>query len=317
MRRSLLLSLLLLAALPEAAAARPVTEEPTFVLNRVCLYVIHARAGQSRITLPPLRDGVDETLMDRVVVGALAAVDRVRTRYTFPDLEVVSQSRYLLQATRGREGSYTYSLRPDEEAVFETGPIRGDLGVEGRDGRPNFTIVVAEDDHSLMEVSLSMDPGRPLVLARELAEGEVLFTVVISESAGPIPAAPLTENGFRNRAVFRTPTVAPGPDPDPDRIHLSWDVPPRRVHSVQPDYPEIARRAGVEGTVVLHITVGKDGRVEEARVVRSTTMGIFDEPAREAVLKWRFEPARVDGRPVRATFRQTLQFTIPGPGGRR
>ncbi len=313
---TVLLPVLLLESAPGTAAAGTPSEEPTFVLNRVCLYIIHARTGQNRVTLPPLRDGVDAAVMDQVVAGALDAVDRVRTRYTFSDLEVVSQNRYLLQATRSREGSYTYSLRPEEEAVFETGPIRGDLDVDGRNGQPNFTILVEEGDQSLLEVSLLMDPGRPLVLARELAEGEVLFTVVITETAGPAPTPPLTENGFRNRATFRQPAAPEALEPDPDRIYLHWDVPPRLVHSVQPDYPEIARRAGVEGTVVLHVTVGIDGTVEEARVVRSTTMGIFDEPACEAVRKWRYEPARVDGRPVRSTFRQTLQFTIPGPGER-
>jgi len=313
---TVLLPVLLLGYAPGTATAGTPSEEPTFVLNRVCLYIIHARTGQNRVTLPPLRDGVDAAVMDQVVAGALDAVDRVRTRYTFSDLEVVSQNRYLLQATRSREGAYTYSLRPEEEAVFETGPIRGDLDVDGRNGQPNFTILVEEGDQPLLEVSLLMDPGRPLVLARELAEGEVLFTVVITETAGPAPTPPLTENGFRDRATFRQPAAPETVEPDPDRIYLHWDVPPRLVHSVQPDYPEIARRAGVEGTVVLHITVGMDGTVEEARVVRSTTMGIFDEPACEAVRKWRYEPARVDGRPVRSTFRQTLQFTIPGPGER-
>ncbi len=313
---TVLLPVLMLGSAPGIAAAGTPSEEPTFVLNRVCLYIIHARTGQNRVTLPPLRDGVDAAVMDQVVAGALDAVDRVRTRYTFSDLEVVSQNRYLLQATRSREGSYTYSLRPEEEAVFETGPIRGDLDVDGRNGQPNFTILVEEGDQPLLEVSLLMDPGRPLVLARELAEGEVLFTVVITETAWPAPTPPLTENGFRDRATFRQPAAPETVEPDPDRIYLHWDVPPRLVHSVQPDYPEIARRAGVEGTVVLHITVGMDGMVEEARVVRSTTMGIFDEPACEAVRKWRYEPARVDGRPVRSTFRQTLQFTIPEPGKR-
>ena len=303
-----------------ASVVRAGPEEPGFVVNRLCLYVIQAREGQTRVVLPPLRDGVAAADMDHSVAGALAAVERVRNRYRFTDFEVVSQSLYILEAVRSKEGDFTYRLQTVNAGVFDTGPVSGHLQADTRQGQLALKVQVDRLEQPLLEVSLLMDPGRPLVLGRELDNGVVLFTVVTTE--GPeganLPQPTLTEETeFRARAVPTSDGAgAETADPDPDQVYFAWDVPPRLIDGPHPAYPDIARRAGVDGTVVLHITLGLDGRVEQAQVVRSTTLGVFDEAAREAVLKWRYEPARIDGRPVRAVFRQTIRFTMPRVGGR-
>jgi TonB family protein len=313
-----------LALLPTLSAGASIEragpEEPGFVVNRICLYVIQAREGQTRVVLPPLRDGVAAADMDRSVAGALAAVERVRDRYRFNDFEVVSQSLYLLEAIRSKDGDFTYRLQPVNAVVFDTGPIRGRLQADTRQGQLALKVQVDRLEQPLLEVSLLMDPGRPLVLARELDDGEALFTVVTTEgpAGATLPRATVTEETeFRARAVPTSDGAgAETVDPDPERVYFAWDVPPRLIDGPHPAYPDIARRAGVDGTVVLQITLGIDGRVEQAQVVRSTTLGVFDETAREAVLKWRYEPARIDGRPVRAVFRQTMRFTMPRVGDR-
>jgi TonB family protein len=315
------LGLALLPNLTVGASFGPAgPEEPGFVVNRLYLYVIEARQGQTRVILPPLRDGVAEAEMDRSVAGALAAVERVRDRYRFTDFEVVSQSLYRLEAVRSKEGEFTYRLQPMNAGVFDTGPMRGLLQADTRQGQLALKVRVDRWEEPLLEVSLLMDPGRPLVLARELDDGGVLFTVVTTEgpAGSDLPRATLTEETeFRTRvATTDDEAAAETPPTDPEQVHFTWDVPPRLIDGPHPAYPDIARRAGVDGTVVLHITLGLDGRVEQAQVVRSTSLGVFDEAAREAILKWRYEPARIDGRPVRAVFRQTIRFTMPRVGDR-
>ncbi len=69
-------------------------------------------------------------------------------------------------------------------------------------------------------------------------------------------------------------------------------------------YPVVARRAGVEGTVVIQLVVGTDGVPRDAFVARSVAPAL-DEVALEAVMKQRFTPGRQRGRPV------LVQIAIP------
>ncbi|MBA3927954.1 MAG: energy transducer TonB [Xanthomonas sp.] len=80
----------------------------------------------------------------------------------------------------------------------------------------------------------------------------------------------------------------------------------RAVSTPAPRYPPEALRSGTSGEVLVEITVGTDGAVTNARVVRATPARVFDREALNAVRRWRFEP--VDA-PV--TTRRTIGFS-PG-----
>ena len=69
------------------------------------------------------------------------------------------------------------------------------------------------------------------------------------------------------------------------------------VSKVDPVYPEAARSAGVEGTVVLDATIAPDGHVADVTVVRGLPLGISDA-AVEAVRRWQYRPARTRAGPV-------------------
>jgi protein TonB len=73
--------------------------------------------------------------------------------------------------------------------------------------------------------------------------------------------------------------------------------PPRVVQKTEPDFPEETRKAKHQGTVIIRAVVGTDGKVHDARVVRSLGWGL-DEKALEAVSQWVFNPATKDGRKV-------------------
>ena len=80
----------------------------------------------------------------------------------------------------------------------------------------------------------------------------------------------------------------------------------RPVSTPAPRYPTDALRAGTSGEVLVEITVGTDGSVTSARVLRATPARTFDREALNAVKRWRFEPVAA---PV--TTRRTLAFS-PG-----
>jgi protein TonB len=64
------------------------------------------------------------------------------------------------------------------------------------------------------------------------------------------------------------------------------------------EYPDAARRAGLEGVVLLLVEVLHDGKVGQVAVQESSGVAELDAAARRAVRNWRFEPARESDQPV-------------------
>jgi periplasmic protein TonB len=84
---------------------------------------------------------------------------------------------------------------------------------------------------------------------------------------------------------------------------------PKLLHAEEPEYSDDARRARLQGTVVLAIDVDVNGRVTNVRVIRSLGMGL-DERAIAAVQKWKFRPAMAGGRPVTAPAQALVTFHL-------
>ncbi len=84
---------------------------------------------------------------------------------------------------------------------------------------------------------------------------------------------------------------------------------PRPIFTPEPEYSEEARRAKHQGTVVLWLVVGPDGRPRDLRVLRSLGLGL-DERAMEAVRQWKFEPARKNGTPVAVRINVEVDFKL-------
>jgi len=84
---------------------------------------------------------------------------------------------------------------------------------------------------------------------------------------------------------------------------------PRILFAPDPEYSEEARKAKYQGTVVLWVVVGPDGRTQQIRVARSLGLGL-DEKAMEAVKTWKFDPARKDGQPVTVQINVEVNFRL-------
>ena len=83
---------------------------------------------------------------------------------------------------------------------------------------------------------------------------------------------------------------------------------PEAVTKVSPDYPDLARSANVDGTVLVQALVGKDGRVKDAKVVKSIAM--LDAAAVAAVKQWVFKPALSNNKPVAVWVAVPVRFTL-------
>lgn len=101
-----------------------------------------------------------------------------------------------------------------------------------------------------------------------------------------------------------------GSDAQPAQVvRAGGDIrPPKKVKDVQPIYPEIARRAGVEGMVIIECTIAPSGRVVNALVLRGNPL--LDAAALEAVEHWVYAPTLLNGVPVSVVMTVTVQFTL-------
>jgi len=84
---------------------------------------------------------------------------------------------------------------------------------------------------------------------------------------------------------------------------------PRVIFQPDPEYSEEARKAKYQGTCVLGLVVGPDGRPRDIHIVRSLGLGL-DEKAIEAVSRWKFDPAVKDGKPVAVAISVEVDFRL-------
>lgn len=90
----------------------------------------------------------------------------------------------------------------------------------------------------------------------------------------------------------------------------SGAIGPQALSRPEPPYPESARRAGIEGTTLVGMTISTDGSVTSAWVESSSGNGELDSAAVNAVYSWRFVPAQINGMSVTANSRVPITFRL-------
>ena len=132
-----------------------------------------------------------------------------------------------------------------------------------------------------------------------------------STPVGPEPQAPAGRIG-ESDALPVGSGIAPcacGVDPLPNE-YVYTDELPTLVRARKPVYPDIAREAGVEGTVKLQLLVGLDGHVERAIVRPGGSVPLLDDVAIAAALASVFTPALVNNHPIKVWVAQEYRFTL-------
>lgn len=105
------------------------------------------------------------------------------------------------------------------------------------------------------------------------------------------------------------PAPPPAPKPPSGPMKIGGQIrEPRRVFSVAPVYPSLARQAHVQGTVVVQAVIGVDGAVRDAQIVRS--LPLLDQAALDALKQWRYEPTTLNGVPVAVIMTVSVRFTL-------
>jgi periplasmic protein TonB len=105
------------------------------------------------------------------------------------------------------------------------------------------------------------------------------------------------------------PSEAPPPPANVVRIGGQL-VAPKLLHRVDPQYPDLAAQARLQGLIILEAWVGMDGRVKSVKLLRGAPL--FDEPAVAAVQQWRYKPLLLNGQPTEFILTVTLVFKLEG-----
>ena len=139
-----------------------------------------------------------------------------------------------------------------------------------------------------------LEPGRDLAMTVKLEIGSLTENVDV-QAEGATKASLSTEAA----------------KPKPTRIRIGGNVEAAKVLTkVQPIYPESAKAAGVQGTVVLHVILSKDGRPLQLEVVNSEVNPDLARAAVEAVSQWRYQPTLLNGEPVEVDDTITVNFKL-------
>lgn len=80
------------------------------------------------------------------------------------------------------------------------------------------------------------------------------------------------------------------------------------IHQVPPRYPDDAKAKHIQGTVILHAIIGKDGSVQKLQVQQGLCM--LDEAAVRAVRQWQYSPTLFNGSPIEVETTITVFFKL-------
>ncbi len=137
----------------------------------------------------------------------------------------------------------------------------------------------------------------------EIARPEVAVEVEASDEASEEETIAPTFLDAEN-----LPPAPPPPPPEPE-MFFAFDTYPVVTKSATPKYPELARKAEVEGIVVVMVTIDEGGRVINAWIAESSAE-VLNQSAIEAAYEFRFTPAKQRDVAVKATISIPFRFSL-------
>lgn len=134
-------------------------------------------------------------------------------------------------------------------------------------------------------------------------------TGVVGGVPGGVPGGSM--GGVIGGIIGQTATTVVPKVATPQRVRVSQGVSEGLlIHQVKPAYPPLARQARIQGQVVLQAAIGKNGSIQNLRLVSGHPM--LAPAAIDAVKQWKYRPYFLNGEPVEVDTQITVNFTLAG-----
>ena len=115
-------------------------------------------------------------------------------------------------------------------------------------------------------------------------------------------------DSIRRELATLVPPPPPTPAAHPPRVSRMMEG--NLVYRVQPQYPQLARQARVQGVVLLRALITKEGKIANLQVLSGHPMLV--KAAMDAVVQWRYRPYYLNNEPVEVETQVTVNFTLSG-----
>jgi TonB family protein len=219
---------------------------------------------------------------------------QIKKVFGLKDLSLVATADLAWEKGKSEKALYMFRLNGQEYLLIVT---------PGRlPEKSQFRIEVYEQSGdrraSLLDTEFSLPDKNTSVFGFENTEKKPYFITLrvkrwVGEPAGTVKAAGETVGGVVG-GVIRAGT---------DKVK-----PPKLIKEVQAAYPEEARKAGVEGVVIMEATTDTYGRVASIKILRG--IPLLNQAALDAIKQWVYEPMVIDGKPQPVTFTVTMRFQL-------
>ncbi len=225
-------------------------------------------------------------------------------------------------------------LKTVYQKYMSIGMLIGSLVCFSGAGSYHLAVWLSEDEEPIHTVRILKytDLGPPPSLTQQAAPAVAAAAQAARPSVGlpvPVPDAEVNPDQTIASQAELSQTAAPAVDqnaanagtqieqdlkiddegPPPDFV--PYEKEPTVVKRVEPKYPELAQRAGLEGNVFVKVWVDKEGKVRQV-VIQKSDAEIFNEAAKEAAKQWVFTPAVMQKGPVSVWVSIPFRFRLTG-----
>ena len=164
---------------------------------------------------------------------------------------------------------------------------------------------VQPSDFSVEITMIETSSGQPETVQEPVLSTPLPTSETINPTTAPSSLAP----------------ALPTPDPSPRLLPTPQKLPPSQASSTvlarpnpsknsAPIYPDIARKKGWAGTLILQANISAQGSVESLKILQSTGHDVLDQSAITAVRQWHFHPQKVNGIPTPVTVELPVKFSL-------
>ena len=204
-------------------------------------------------------------------------------------------------------GAYLYKVLTAEDTIYMQPTVIktiADLGPPPTVSKPKPRVEVAQPNKVAPKVGIPKPVADDEVVDEDIV---IASKEELAEIVAPDVSATADEGGD---IVVDIPDEEYLPAPDE---FVPVEIPAEMIYEEVPEYPRLARQAGMEAVVWVKALVDKDGNVKKAMVLKSSgSKAGFDEAAVKAAYKCKFKPAIQNGRPVAVWVSYSVEFTITG-----